>query len=85
MLKGIEVVLNEQVKQGFYNCLSTVGQNPTQPERNGITIKVEREVVHPTRLMVYQSYIQKNRLFAILELEQMWAIMPTFFVINSIH
>lgn len=79
-VEGIEVVLNEQVKQGFYNCLSTVGQNPTQPERNGITIKVEREVVHLyTTDGVSISTFKIPGLFAISELEQMWAIMPTFF------
>lgn len=77
---GVKVDLDDSMSTGLEQCLSTVGYNPTQPERNGISVCLEKEhVTFYTTDGVAISRFRKEWKCQISELEQLWIILPTFF------
>lgn len=78
--RGIEVRVDDSFRDGFESCLSTVSQNPTQPERNGLSIQVERDriTIYTTDGISISRFRVEGR-FSVSELDEFWAIMPTFF------
>lgn len=79
-VQGVELNFGQGVDKGFAKCLSTVSHNPTRPERNGITIKVERDhIMFYTTDGVTISTYRVDGMYSVSETEQIWHIMPTFF------
>jgi len=77
---GISITLNDEVKLGFSKCLSTVGHDPTKPERNGISILVETDTIKLyTTDGITISTFKLGGSFLSGGVEELWAIMPTFF------
>jgi DNA polymerase III sliding clamp (beta) subunit (PCNA family) len=78
--KGVEVELGPEIVEGVEKCLATVSHDPTRPERNGITVKVENDrlTMFTTDGKTISRFTAEGK-FRVASTDELWVILPTFF------
>lgn len=78
--KGVEVAIEPEIVEGLEKCLSTVSHDPTRPERNGVTVKVENDrlTMFTTDGKTISRFVTEGK-FRVAATDELWVILPTFF------
>lgn len=77
---GIPVRVEQNLIPYVEKCLTTVSHDPTRPERNGVTFKLENDslTLYTTDGKTITKFTTEGK-FKVAATEELWVIVPTFF------